>query len=185
MAAAQKLLGGDVFSDTSATEKRFNEVAGNYRILHLSTHGKADDRVGDYSYLVFSPQKDAIENELLYCRDIYNLSLNADLVVLSACETGIGKLRRGEGIISLARAFAYAGAKSIVNSLWSVNDASTQELMVGFYKGLKKGDTKSQALAQAKRRFLEEPSAAEKSRDQQLKLRWEDFRHRISGAGLF
>jgi len=174
--AAQNLMGGDVFLDSTATEERFNQVAGNYRILHLSTHGKADDRVGDYAYLMFSPQKDSVENELLYCRDIYNLTLNADLVVLSACETGIGKLSRGEGIISLARAFAYAGAKSIVNSLWSVNDISTQDLMIRFYENLKAGKSKSESLALAKRKFLDVPSDKEQERYQKLGLQWEQFR---------
>ncbi|MCE7925813.1 MAG: CHAT domain-containing protein [Haliscomenobacteraceae bacterium CHB4] len=150
VAAAQKLLGGDVFTDTMATEECFNLVAGDYRILHLSTHGKADDRAGDYSYLVFSPRKDSLENELLFCRDIYNLSLNADLVVLSACETGIGELKRGEGIISLARAFAYAGAKSIVTTLWSVDDAKTKDFMVFFYRNLKRGMPKDEALSKAR-----------------------------------
>ncbi|MCB9332605.1 MAG: CHAT domain-containing protein [Lewinellaceae bacterium] len=182
--AAQKLMGGDIFIDTSATEERFNQVAGNYRILHLSTHGKADDRVGDYSYLVFNPINDSLENELLYCRDIYNLSLNADLVVLSACETGLGKLSQGEGIISLARAFAYAGAKSIVNSLWSINDASTEQLMVGFYQGIKEGQSKSEALAKAKRRFLETPTATEQRRYEKLGLRWEEFRHPYYWGGF-
>ena len=89
-----------------------------------------------------------------YAKDIYNLSLNADLVTLSACETGIGELKRGEGIISLARAFAYAGAKSIVTTLWSVNDVRTSELMEHFYKNLYKGMDKDAALWQAKKDFL-------------------------------
>lgn len=182
--AAQKLMGGDVFMDSTATEERFNREAGNYRILHLSTHGKADDRVGDYAYLVFSPQKDSVENELLYCRDIYNLTLNADLVVLSACETGIGKLSRGEGIISLARAFAFAGAKSIVNSLWSVNDISTQDLMIRFYENLQAGKNKSEALALAKRKFLDAPTDKEQKRYDNLKLQWEQFCHPYFWGGF-
>jgi len=176
---AQKLMGGDVFTDTLATEDRFNQIAGDYGIVHLSTHGKADDRVGDYAYLMFSPIKDSIENELLYCRDIYNLSLRANMVVLSACETGLGKLRRGEGIISLARAFAFAGAKSIVNSLWSVNDASTQLLVVDFYKGIKAGMPKSEALTLAKRRFLIRPETGSK-RD----TSWRLFRHPYYWSGF-
>ena len=76
------------------------------------------------------------------------------MVVLSACETGIGKLQRGEGIISLARAFAYAGAKSIVTSLWSVNDQKTKDLMLLFYKNLRKGKSKSEALREAKLSFI-------------------------------
>ncbi|MBK7869568.1 MAG: CHAT domain-containing protein [Saprospiraceae bacterium] len=149
-----KLWKGEVLTGADATETKFTELAGNYRILHLATHGRADERVGDYSFLAFSEIKDSVENELLYVRDLYNLQLNADLVVLSACETGLGKLSRGEGIISLARAFAYAGAKSIVTTLWSVDDAKTKDVMVDFYRNLKKGMTKDAALRQAKLNYL-------------------------------
>ena len=141
---------GDYYLNTDATEERFHEVAGNYRIVHLSTHGVADSRSGDYSYLAFAEQKDSIENEFLYVRDLYNTQLNADLVTLSACETAAGELQRGEGIISLARAFAYAGAKSIVTTLWLANDAATRDLMKSFYQQLQNGQTKDVALQKAK-----------------------------------
>lgn len=145
-----KIMKGEAFIGKNTTENKFTETASKARILHLATHGKANDRIGDYSYLAFSPIKDSIENELLFVGDIYSLTLNADMVVLSACETGIGKLQRGEGIISLARAFAYAGAKSIITSLWAVNDTKTKDLMVSFYKNLRKGKSKSEALREAK-----------------------------------
>lgn len=151
---ASKLWDGDYYIDQEATEEKFNEEAGDYRIVHLSTHGVADSRVGDYSYLAFSEQKDSIENEYLYVRDLYNTELNADLVVLSACETGTGELQRGEGIISLARAFAYAGAKSILTTLWVVDDTSTKELTKVFYIQLRKGDPKDLALQKAKLQIL-------------------------------
>ena len=125
-----------------------------YSVIHLSTHGKADDRVGDYSFLAFTEIPDSLENEYLYVRDLYNLRLNADMVVLSACETGIGELQRGEGILSLARGFTYAGAKSIINSLWSVNDQSTKFLMERFYTYLLEGLDKDAALRQAKLDYL-------------------------------
>jgi CHAT domain-containing protein len=156
VAAAAKLMKGETIAGSAATEERFTSTAGNYRILHLATHGRADNRVGDYAFLAFTELKDSIENELLYVKDLYNLQLNADLVVLSACETGIGKLQRGEGIISLARAFAYAGAKSIVTSLWSVNDKSTSELMRFFYRELRRGKDKDEALRLARQRLLRE-----------------------------
>ncbi|MCO6489164.1 MAG: CHAT domain-containing protein [Phaeodactylibacter sp.] len=151
----------DAFYGRDATEERFANLAGAYRILHLPTHGKADSRAGDYSYLTFAPQPASLENGLLYVRDLYNLSLNADLVTLSACETAAGELQRGEGIISLARAFAYAGAKSIATTLWQVNDRSTQELMVRFYHHLKAGLPKDEALRQAKLDYLDEHSGTE------------------------
>ena len=148
------LTGGDVFYGSDATEARFDSIAGQYRIVHLATHGIADNRVGDYSFLAFHILPDSTENELLYVRDLYNLELNADMVVLSACETGLGELQRGEGIISLARAFAYAGAKSIVNTLWTVDDTSTGSLMIEFYSYLKQGKEKDEALRLAKLAFL-------------------------------
>ncbi len=150
----QKILGGDLLIDTAATEYNFTQVAGDYRILHLSTHGKANDKVGDYSFLAFYELEDSIENEWLYNRELYELELNADMVVLSACETGIGELQRGEGIISLARGFSYAGAKSIITSLWNVNDKTTPELMNYFYSNLKKGHSKDQALREAKLTYI-------------------------------
>ena len=154
-----QLLKGEAIVGKAATVTRFTEGVAKARILHLATHAKADDRSGDYSYLAFAPQKDAIQNELVYVRDLYNLRLNADLVVLSACETGVGKLQRGEGVISLARAFAYSGAKAIVTSIWSVNDAKTKDLMVFFYQNLKRGQPKNEALRQAKLTYLETHTA--------------------------
>ncbi|MEM9984633.1 MAG: CHAT domain-containing tetratricopeptide repeat protein, partial [Bacteroidota bacterium] len=147
---------GEVLLGAEATEAAFVQRASDYRILHLSTHGKANDRAGDYSFLAFhQTPSDSLENEWLYNREIYNLKLNADLVVLSACETGIGELQRGEGIISLARGFSYAGAKSLVTSLWNVNDRSSMELMESFYGYLAEGQPKQVALQQAKLDYLE------------------------------
>lgn len=137
-----------------ATKEAFLRSAHNYRILHLATHGQADVRVGDYSSLFFHASDTSAGSEKLYAGELYNLQLNSDLVVLSACETGLGEWRRGEGIISLARAFSYAGAKSIVSSLWKVEDSSTSRLMAGFYKYLRSGMTKSQALRRAKLEYF-------------------------------
>ncbi|MBL7814695.1 MAG: CHAT domain-containing protein [Saprospiraceae bacterium] len=147
---AQKLMRGESVMSKQATKTLFEKIVGDYRIVHLATHGNANDKVGDYSFLAFAEQRDSQQNELLYVRDIYNLSLNADMVVLSACETGIGELKRGEGIVSLARAFTYAGAKSMVTTLWDVNDKSTMYVMEGFYRQLRKGQPKDKALWQSK-----------------------------------
>jgi CHAT domain-containing protein len=136
-----------------ATKAAFEREAADYRILHLSTHGVADDRVGDYAWLGFARSGDEFQFEKLYVRDIYNLSLNADLVVLSACQAGIGKLQRGEGIISLSRAFAYAGAKGIITTLWSVDDKRTKDFMLAFYGHLRKMPA-AEALWQTRHDFL-------------------------------
>ncbi len=149
---------GRRFVHREGTVERFRQMAADYHILHLSTHGQANPEVsgGDNSYLVFAAEPtDSGEYELLYVRDLYNFQLNADLVTLSACETGIGELQRGEGVVSLARAFAYAGAKSIVTSLWATNDGATKELMEIFYEELRQpGHSKDAALRAAKLRYL-------------------------------
>lgn len=152
--AIHSVIGGDTLTGSNATESRFKEIAADYQILHLSTHGKVNDKSGDYSFLAFYELKDSIENEWLYNRELYNLQLNTDMVVLSACETGLGKILWGEGIASLARGFSYAGAKSIITTLWSINDQQTPELMKSFYQNLKTGMTKDAALRQAKLNFL-------------------------------
>ncbi|MCK6694511.1 MAG: CHAT domain-containing protein, partial [Thermoanaerobaculia bacterium] len=149
-----KMMKGQAFIGGEASKSAFTENASRARILHLATHGQANDRAGDYCFLVFANPADSAQHELLYARDIYNLLINADLVTLSACETGIGELQGGEGIISLARAFAYAGAKSIVTSLWSVSDSKTKDLMLDFYRNLRKGMLKDEALRQAKLDYL-------------------------------
>ncbi|SNR15073.1 CHAT domain-containing protein [Tenacibaculum jejuense] len=125
----------------------------DYQILHFATHASANDEFPDFSYLAFTPNKK--QSNLWYVKDIYNTKLNADLVTLSACQTGIGKLENGEGSISLARAFTFAGAKSLVKSLWKVNDKSSAEIMSTFYSELNKGSSKSKALQNAKKDYLQ------------------------------
>jgi CHAT domain-containing protein/Tfp pilus assembly protein PilF len=138
-----------------ATKNNFSIYSPNYRVLHLATHGQANTQEGKYSFLVFAPLAEAEACELLYAQEIYGLRLNADLVVLSACETNLGEIQDGEGVISLARAFAYAGAKSITSSLWQVPDTRSEELMSYYYEALSVADTpKDLALSQAKRRYL-------------------------------
>jgi CHAT domain-containing protein/tetratricopeptide (TPR) repeat protein len=154
-ASTAKLMDGDLFTGATATKAQFVNIAGNYRILHLASHGWADNRLGDYAYIAFAEIGDSMDNERLYTKDIYHLELNADLIVLSACETGIGKLQRGEGIISLSRAFAYAGTKSILTTLWEVKDKSNSELMPDFYSELQQGRTKDAALRLARLKYLD------------------------------
>ena len=139
---------GDVWLDTTSGAGRFRREASAYRILHLATHSRADDRQGDYSYLVLSSS-----GERLPARDLYQYDLSADMVVLSSCEAGGGKLINGEGIIGLVRAFTYAGAKSVVASQWVTGDQSSAELMIAFYKFLLQGMPRDQAL-QAARLYL-------------------------------
>ena len=145
-----KMMGGEIFLANAATEENFVKNASRAGILHLATHGKSNDRHGEYSYLAFYQTADSTENELLFVKNLYEMHIPASLVVLSACETGIGELQRGEGIVSLARGFSYAGAASIVTTLWSIDDNASANIMVNFYKYLKEGKPKDIALRTAK-----------------------------------
>lgn len=146
--------GGTFLFDSLASEQNFKTQASQFGILHLAMHGLLDTREPVLSSLAFTENGDSVENNFLHAYEITQLELNADLVVLSACETGYGRFERGNGIASLARAFMYAGTPSLVVSLWKVNDGSTKVLMRFFYKNLAKGMSKDQALRQAKLSYL-------------------------------
>lgn len=153
--AVSVYLNGKAYLAEKATEGLFKNIAHNSRILHLAMHAFVDDEDPMYSKLVFTQDNDSIEDGFLHTFELYNMELNAELAVLSACETGYGKLVKGEGIMSLARGFSYAGVPSVVMSHWQVDDRSTSELMQLFYRNLSDGMTKDEALRQAKLEFLE------------------------------
>ena len=143
----------EIYIDQKATLDKFRSVASSFSMIHLATHASANDEYPDYSYLAFSETGE--KSNVFYIKDLYNTVLNADMVTLSACQTGIGKLRKGQGMISLSKGFFYAGAKSLVNTLWKINDKSSVRLMEFFYEGLGKGKTKKEALRDAKLKYLE------------------------------
>lgn len=147
-------FGGNFLKDTLATEKAFKQQSGNYKILHLAMHALIDNDNPMLSKLVFTQDYDSLEDGMLHTFELFNMNLSAELAVLSACNTGIGKLQKGEGVMSLGRAFSYAGCPSIVMSHWSVDDRSTSELMSLFYKNLSEGKSKDLSLKQAKKEFL-------------------------------
>jgi len=123
-----------------------------YRYLHFATHGYLDSEQPELSAIVLAlvDKNGQPQTGFLRANDIYNLKLPADLVVLSACQTGLGKEIRGEGIVGLTRGFMYAGVPRVIVSLWSVNDRATEELMAAFYqKLLKEKLTPAAALRQA------------------------------------
>lgn len=152
--AIKSLLRTRIYKGNDATRERFLADAPHYSYLHLATHAKANDEEGEYSYLAFAEVPDTVQNELLYAKDLYSMRLQADMVVLSACESGIGELRRGEGVISLARGFSYAGAKSLATTLWRVSDRESATLMELFYQGLSEGMPKDGALRAAKLQYI-------------------------------
>jgi CHAT domain-containing protein len=110
---------------------------------------------------MLSPSGDTLNaSGTLYSNEIYNLDLKADLVVLSSCESGIGKLVKGEGMMALTRGFLYAGADNIITSLWKVYDKSTSILMKNFYKYVLEGESYSSALRKAKLEMISDPRTA-------------------------
>lgn len=151
---AARLFDSQVFTNKNATERAFREFAPQSNLLHLSMHAFAHDEDPMHSGLVFSQTDTATEDNFLYAHELYNLQLQADLAVLSACETGVGQLARGEGIMSLGRAFKYAGCPNVAMSLWKVNDRTTQQIVQSFFEELAAGSDKDVALQQAKLSFL-------------------------------
>jgi CHAT domain-containing protein len=155
--AIKKVFRGknEYYYNEDATEHLFKIKAPEYQILHLAVHGMADTTEADNSRLIFKHGMDTIDDSNLYMYELYGLDLsNTRLAVLSACETGIGKDFRGEGIFSMARGFTYAGCPAIIMSLWPVRDIHTASIMEEFYRNLKKGQIASDALHKAKLNYL-------------------------------
>nr|MDP9121254.1 CHAT domain-containing protein [Acidobacteriota bacterium] len=147
-----------VYLDREATEERAKALGPQARIVHFATHGFVDDLSPFDSGLVLAIPEElggGRDNGLLQVWEIFEgVRLDADLVVLSACETGLGKIRGGEGIIGLTRAFQFAGARSVLASLWQVEDRATAELMERFYRHLRAGTPKDLALRAAQLELL-------------------------------
>jgi len=150
-----------IYRRDEATEENFkgNRVVEEARWLHIATHGQPDEKRPELSGLFLTHAKDSQEDSMLRVYEIFNLSLKADLVVLSACETALGKEVSGEGLVGMTRAFLYAGAPSVVVSLWRVADVTTPELMVSFYGNLGRLG-KAEALRQAKLTMIREGGRA-------------------------
>ncbi|MBX7222880.1 MAG: CHAT domain-containing protein [Blastocatellia bacterium] len=141
-------------------ELALNESLSRYRILHFATHGLLNSVHPELSGVLLSlvDQKGQPKDGFLRMADVFNLNLPADMVVLSACQTGLGKEVKGEGLVGLSRAFMYAGAERVMVSLWSVNDKATAELMTRFYrKVLKNQQRPAAALREAQLEMLREP----------------------------
>ena len=142
-------------------ENILNAGIADYKVLHFATHGLLDEKRPELSGIVLSLFDESGRQQdggFIRLQDVYGMNLNADLVVLSACDTGLGKEIKGEGLMSLNNAFLQAGAKSVVSSLWKVDDAVTKELMTEFYSGMASENlTSSQALRQAQIRLHNDP----------------------------
>jgi CHAT domain-containing protein len=135
-----------------------NEGVQQTRILHFATHGLIDEARPDRSGLLLTADPPH-DDGLLQVRDIDSMRLNADLVTLSACETALGQNVTGEGVVGLTRAFFIAGARSVVASLWDVDDASTSRFMKRFYVNIRNGEAIDLALQHAKLQFIRDGGA--------------------------
>ena len=151
---AVKQCGGKAFLAENATEEAYEKEAHNYAIIHLAMHTLVDDKHPAFSKMIFSRSEDGSDDGLLNTYEVYSIPLNAMMVVLSSCNTGTGMLVTGEGILSLARGFLFAGSRSVVMSMWTVEDASASSLIGSFYSNMRKGQTKSEALRTARLKFL-------------------------------
>ena len=155
VAMLSKYVRGKALTGAGASERAFKEQASNYGFIYLATHAFLDDEHPMNSHLFFSRPTDTLEDGKLHAFELYNMKLNAKIAVLSACNTGFGKLQRGEGVASLARAFAYAGCPSTIMSLWSVPDRETAGLMEPFCQALADGKAIDESLQNAKLQYLE------------------------------
>ena len=122
----------------ASRETATSEGLSEYRILHFATHGMLNSQHPELSGLVFSlfDEQGRPRDGFLRIHDIFNMKLNADLVVLSACQTALGQQIQGEGLVGLTRGFMYAGSPRVLASLWNVDDRATAELMKLFYRGM-------------------------------------------------
>jgi len=140
--------------DSLATKTQFFEQAKDFDIIHIAGHADVNIQDDDLSYIAFSDHTQNTDSTFLYLSNLYATDLNAEMIVLSACNTSLGSYKSGEGILSLARGFVHAGTASVLSTLWEVDDISTRDIMSAFYKNLAAGQNKDQALSQAKRQYL-------------------------------
>lgn len=143
------------YNGTSATETNFKANAERSSIIHLSTHSWL---IGKQPAIFFSPEKDTLNDGILEAGEVAQMNLHADLVSLSSCNSGEGMHEASEGIVGMTKAFLDAGASSVVVSLWEVNDRYTAEFMKLFYASLRDGKSKSEALREAKQKFIRDIS---------------------------
>lgn len=144
----RQIMDGELLLGQEATIEQFFAKSKAFNCIHLSSHSYFSDQDPSKSYIAFS-------DTLLYARDLYAKKIPADLVVLSACETNMGNRQRGEGIMSMGRAFTYAGARSLLTTLWPVKDGTTAKFMELFYEYLQNGMDKAEALRQTKLHFIQ------------------------------
>ncbi len=148
-----RLFNGTSFINENASKQVFKNEANEHKIIHIGTHAESNNITPELSRLIFA-KNNTDEDNSLYTYEIYNENLNSNLAILTACETGKPTYQAGEGMISLAHAFNYAGSESILTSLWKIDEKSSTEIIELFYRNIKKGMAKDKALQQAKLKYL-------------------------------
>jgi len=149
-----QITGGQLFENSAAKESVYKEKSGSFDIIHLAMHTILNDKDPMQSTLLFSPENDSLNDSHLKTYEIYGTPLKAKMVVLSSCNTGSGLMYSGEGILSMARGFIYAGSESVVMSMWEIEDRSGTEIVTSFYDNIKLGKSKSSALRKARISYL-------------------------------
>ena len=153
--AALNVLKGKAYIGSAALEDSFKIISDKGGIIHFAGHASYEDKQREFSFLAFSDKiKTSKDDGLLFAYEIEKMTVNSPLVVLSACNTGRGRLYSGEGVYSLSRSFLKAGAESVIYNLWNVNDDSGYRIMTDFYKNLSNGEGKNTALHHAKLNYL-------------------------------
>ncbi len=152
--AIKDILQGETFIGNVATKQNFFSRINNSKIIHLATHANANDSISPWI---------AFKDKKLFLNELYTVKNQAELVVLSACKSSLGKLNDGEGVFSLARGFFQSGSNSVISSLWNVNDKSNEKITSSFYSHLKEGEPRSNALRLAKLDYLKTHSLSETS----------------------
>ena len=153
-AVAGQFQGATLLTGAEATKQALLEQGATCDVLHIATHGYADPDVPEFSGLLLAGTGEDDPYHVLTAQEVYLWDLQARLVTLSACQTGMGRSVEGEGLLGLTRAFIYAGAQDVVCSLWPVSDQSTQKLMEAFYANLRTSSSVEEALTQAQRSLV-------------------------------
>lgn len=152
----RKKYSSHILLNDRATKAELLQLINDVSLVHISSHASGGSDLDEFPWV-------ATQDAKIFLPEIYELNLNSDLVVLSACETNIGRQVKGEGVLSLTRAFTQAGAKSVIASQWKVNEKSTQEIMNDFYANVSKGQMKAEALNIAKMNFVRKNPTLAKS----------------------
>ncbi len=152
-----ELFDGESFLNEESTKEVFKRNAREHKIIHIGTHAESNNITPEFSRLIFAKnisEEGKLDDNSLFTYEIYDYNLASDLTIITACETGKPTFEPGEGMISLAHAFNYAGSESMLTSLWKIDEKSSNEILGFFYENIKEGMSKDQALREAKLSYL-------------------------------